>query len=134
MTYQTVEVQLGAMRPVWLPSAEKPEHLLIVRAAKVSGKPVFQGFAIDWSKLQSLLKDDVADLFPETQFIALPPGEPQRPERAMTARDPPTMRGSGRAARGTYAWSEPVSLQPPATPLLPIPFNRRRMALCGTPD
>ncbi len=85
MTYQTVEVQLGAMRPVWLPSAEKPEHLLIVRAAKVSGKPVFQGFAIDWSKLQALLKDEVADLFPETQFVALPPGEPQRPERAMTA-------------------------------------------------
>jgi len=85
MTYQTVEVQLGAMRPIWLPSAEKPEHLLIVRAAKVSGKPVFQGFAIDWPKLQALLKDEVADLFPETQFVALPPGEPQRPDRAMTA-------------------------------------------------
>jgi signal transduction histidine kinase len=84
-TYQTVEVQLGAMRPIWLPSAEQPEHLLMVRGAKVSGKPVFQGFAIDWPKLQAVLRDEVADLFPEPKFRPLPPGQPTHPDRAMTA-------------------------------------------------
>lgn len=84
VAYQTVEVQLGSMRPVWLPSAENPEYLLMVRGAKVGGKPVYQGFVIDWPKLQALLLDEVADLFPQTRFQPLPPGEPPHPERAMS--------------------------------------------------
>src|SRR5206468_2719949 len=47
MTFQTVEVQLGVMRPVWLPAADQPEWLFMVRGARVGGKPVYQGFAID---------------------------------------------------------------------------------------
>lgn len=83
--FKTVEVQLGAMRPVWLPSADQPEWLLMVRAANVDGKAVYQGFAIDWPKLQTVLKDAVADLFPEAKLVALPPGNPPHPDRAMTA-------------------------------------------------
>jgi hypothetical protein len=85
MTFQTVEVLLGAMRPVWLPSADQPESLLMVRGAKVGGKPVFQGFVVDWAKLQGLLKDEVADLFPDARMVPLPQGEPPHPDRAMTA-------------------------------------------------
>ncbi len=85
LAYQTVEVQLGAMRPIWVPSAEKPEQLLMVRGARVGGKPVYQGIVIDWPKLQGLLQDEVADLFPDAKFIPLPPGEPARPDRTMTA-------------------------------------------------
>lgn len=85
MTYQTVGVQLGTMRPVWLPSADQPEWLLMVRGAKVGAKPVYQGFAIDWPKLQELLKREVADLFPSARLIPLPQGEPPHPDRAMTA-------------------------------------------------
>lgn len=85
MSFQTVEVQLGAMRPVWLPSADQPEYLLMVRGAKVGDKPVFQGIVVDWTKLQGLLTDEVVDLFPEAKFAALPPGEPPHPDRAMTA-------------------------------------------------
>jgi signal transduction histidine kinase len=83
--YQTVDVQLGTLRPVWLPSADQPEALLMVRAAKVGGKPVYQGFAIDWPKLQTLLKAEVVDLFPDAQLVPLPPGEPPHPDRAMAA-------------------------------------------------
>ncbi|HVK08894.1 MAG TPA: HAMP domain-containing sensor histidine kinase [Gemmataceae bacterium] len=83
--YQTVEVQLGEMRPIWLPSADQPDHLVLVRGVKVGGKPVYQGFAIDWPKLQALLLDEVADLFPDARLVPLPPGEPKHPERAMTA-------------------------------------------------
>jgi signal transduction histidine kinase len=85
VAYQTVEVQLGGMRPVWLPGADRPEYLLMVRGAKVNEKSVYQGFVIDWPKLQALLLEEVADLFPETHFRALPPGVPPHPERAMTA-------------------------------------------------
>jgi Histidine kinase-, DNA gyrase B-, and HSP90-like ATPase/His Kinase A (phospho-acceptor) domain len=85
VVFQTVEVQLGAMRPVWLPGAEQPEFLLMVRGAQVSGKPVFQGFVIDWPKLQDMLLNEVVDLFPQTQFHPLPPGQPPHPDRAMTA-------------------------------------------------
>jgi Histidine kinase-, DNA gyrase B-, and HSP90-like ATPase/His Kinase A (phospho-acceptor) domain len=84
LSYQTVEVQLGDMRPVWLPSADQPEWLFMVRGAKVGGKPVFQGFAVDWTKLQVLLKDEVADLFPDAKMLPLPQGEPPHPDRAMT--------------------------------------------------
>jgi len=84
-SFQMVEVILGPMRPVWLPSAEKPEHLIMVRCAKVGGKPVFQGFVVDWPKLQSVLLDEVVDLFPDTRLTPLPPGEPPNPDRAMTA-------------------------------------------------
>jgi signal transduction histidine kinase len=85
VTFQTVEVQLGSMRPVWLPSAEQPEWLFMVRGAKVGGKPVYQGFAIDWPKLQVLLKEEVADLFPDARMVPLAQGEPPHPDRAMTA-------------------------------------------------
>jgi signal transduction histidine kinase len=85
LTYQTVEVQLGSMRPVWLPSAEQPEYLLMVRGAKVGEKPVYQGFVVDWAKLLVMLQDEVSDLFPDAKFEALPPGEPPNPDRAMSA-------------------------------------------------
>ncbi|HJZ60221.1 MAG TPA: HAMP domain-containing sensor histidine kinase, partial [Gemmataceae bacterium] len=85
LTYQTVEVQLGSMRPVWLPSAEQPEYLLMVRGAKVGEKPVYQGFVVDWAKLLVMLQDEVSDLFPDAKFAALPPGEPPHPDRAMSA-------------------------------------------------
>jgi signal transduction histidine kinase len=82
--YQTVEVQLGEMRAIWLPSAEQPDHLVLVRGVKVGGKPVYQGFEIDWPKLQAVLLEEVVGLFPEARLIPLPPGEPMHPERAMT--------------------------------------------------
>src|SRR5262245_26167682 len=85
LTYQTVEVQLGSMRPVWLPSAEQPEYLLMVRGAKVGEKPVYQGFVVDWAKLLVMLQDEVSDRFPDAKFAPLPPGEPPHPDRAMSA-------------------------------------------------
>jgi signal transduction histidine kinase len=83
--FKTVDVQLSEMHPIWLPSAENPEHLIMVRAAKVGDKPVYQGFLLDWPKLQDMLKDEIIDLFPNAQFQSLSPGEPPHPDRAMSA-------------------------------------------------
>jgi signal transduction histidine kinase len=83
--YRTVDIQLGEMRPIWLPSAEQPDHLLLVRGVKEGRQTVYQGFAIDWPKLQLVLQDEVEDQFPGARFVPLPPGEPPHPDRAMTA-------------------------------------------------
>ena len=84
ISVQTVEVQLGQLRPVWLPNAEHPENLILVRGATVNGRPVFQGILIDWNALQSMLLDEISDLFPDAGFKAIPAGEPANPDRSMT--------------------------------------------------
>lgn len=84
LAFQTVEVQLGAMRSIWLPTAEKPEFLMLVRGAEVGGKAAYQGISVDWPKLKELLRDEVSDLFPDADFRALPPGLPVHPELTMT--------------------------------------------------
>ncbi|WP_020473305.1 sensor histidine kinase [Zavarzinella formosa] len=85
ISLQTVEVQLGQLRPVWLPNSDKPEHLILIRGATVSGRAVYQGILIDWSSLQGLILEEISDLFPEATFKAIPAGEPVHPDRTMTA-------------------------------------------------
>lgn len=85
ISLQTVEVELGRLRPVWLPSYEHPEHLFLIRGAKVSNQLVYQGILIDWANLQQLLQDEIADLFPDATFKAISPGEPANPDRTMTS-------------------------------------------------
>ncbi len=84
ISLQTVEVQLGRLRPVWMPSAEKPEHLFLIRGASVNGRPVYQGILIDWNALKGLFQEEIGDLFPDATFKAIPAGEPANPDRTMT--------------------------------------------------
>ena len=80
-----VAVHLGSMRPQWLTAADGTEILVFVRAARLENKTVYQGVALDWSKLQTVLKEEVQDLFPEAKLVPVkdPTGVPR--ERAMTA-------------------------------------------------
>ncbi len=80
----TVEVQTGSMKPVWLPNRENPEHLLVVRAARIANRLVYQGYVIDWKKVQTILAEECADLFPKCKLIPLSSSAPLRPDRTMT--------------------------------------------------
>ncbi len=83
-TSQPIEVRLGSMRPLWLPNAQKPENLLMLRPAMVGNKPAFQGILLDWNRVSSLLKEAIFDLFPNAKLIPLPEGDHAHPERSMT--------------------------------------------------
>ncbi|MEZ6140306.1 MAG: HAMP domain-containing sensor histidine kinase [Zavarzinella sp.] len=80
--FQMVQVLLGPLKPVWLPSPEQPEDLLLVRAVSVAGRIRYQGIRIDWPQLQQSLAKDIQDLFPNAKLL---PGEfpPTRPEQSL---------------------------------------------------
>lgn len=88
---QPVDVELGSMMPLWLPSHENPKHLLLIRPAKVGNTAAYQGIVLDWIQLQDNLKANIADRFPDAKLIPVPPRaadaiiEPERMERSMTA-------------------------------------------------
>lgn len=80
-----IAVHLGSMRPQWLTAADGSEVLVLVRAAKLETKTVYQGVVLDWPRLQEVLLDEVRALFPDAKLVPVkdPTGVP--PERAMTA-------------------------------------------------
>ncbi len=81
----TVAVHLGSMRPQWLTAADGTELLVLVRAARLEIKTVYQGVVLDWPKLQTVLKEEVKDLFPEARLVAVKDPSAVSPERTMTA-------------------------------------------------
>jgi signal transduction histidine kinase len=83
LTGTVVAVRLGPMTPLWLPSAENPEHLLLVRLAQVGKKEVIQGVQLDWKTLESELTDTISDLFPSAKLLPIPDGQPEYPDRVM---------------------------------------------------
>lgn len=76
---------LGSMRPQWVTVPDGPEMLVLVRTAKVDNKDVCQGIILDWMKLESMLKDEVKDLFPEAKLIPVKDSTEISPDRVMTA-------------------------------------------------
>lgn len=80
-----VSVHLGSMRPQWIVAADGSETLVLVRAAKLNERTVYQGVILDWPKLEGVLKDEVRDLFPGARLVPVKDGAEVSPDRAMTA-------------------------------------------------
>jgi signal transduction histidine kinase len=81
-----VAVHLGSMHPVWITAADGSETLVVVRTARVENKKtVYQGVVLDWNQLQSALKEEVKDLFPEARLAPLKDLGGSSREEAMTA-------------------------------------------------
>jgi signal transduction histidine kinase len=78
-------VHLGPIRPHWLTAADGSEVLLLVRAARLEHKVVYQGVLLDWPRLRDGLREQVADLFPAATLTPVRDPDPITPERAMTA-------------------------------------------------
>lgn len=76
---QKVSVSQGAMVPIWLTREGQPERLAIARTVRIGEREVSQGVLLDWTKLQALLAEEVADIFPEATFEPEPnPGPAAR--------------------------------------------------------
>ncbi len=73
------DVRVGMMRPVWL-----KDQLLLVRRVESVGKPVVQCCWLDWERLDQLLRNEIADLFPGAGFVAVTNVEDANPARTST--------------------------------------------------
>lgn len=82
---RTVNIHLGSTRPQWITAADGTEMLVLVRAANLDGKTVYQGVVLDWPKLEQVLKEEVKDLFPDARLVPVRDAAGVSPDRAMTA-------------------------------------------------
>jgi signal transduction histidine kinase len=84
-----VDVNVSPLMPLWLDGEGGEPRLLLVRLVRLEdkefSKEVCQGVALDWPKLRSLLREQVADVFPEADLRPVRPGEAADPERTMSA-------------------------------------------------
>jgi signal transduction histidine kinase len=77
-------VHLGSMRTKWLTDSDGKELLVVVRPARLENKTVYQGVLLDWDHLRTLLREEVADDFPEADLV--PSREAtEAPQHQMTA-------------------------------------------------
>ena len=80
---QPVEVELGSMKPIWLPNHDEPKHLIVGRPVRVGEKLAYQGILLDWAKLQEILKSSIEDVFPDAKFIPREKTDPNHLDREM---------------------------------------------------
>jgi signal transduction histidine kinase len=76
---------LGSMRPQWISGTDGSDQLVLVRVAKVDGKDVSQGIILDWVTLETMLKNEVKDLFPDAKLIPVKETTDLSPDRVMTS-------------------------------------------------
>jgi signal transduction histidine kinase len=80
-----VAVHLGPMRPHWLTATDGSEVLVLVRAATLENKVVYQGVLLDWPAVRAVLAEMVADLFPAAELTPVRATDATIPEQTMTA-------------------------------------------------
>jgi signal transduction histidine kinase len=86
---ETVKVHVSPLMPLWLAAERDEPRLLLVRLVRLgdseSGPKVCQGIALDWPRLRALLREQVADIFPDAELRPVLPDTPADPERTMSA-------------------------------------------------
>ncbi len=78
-------IHLGSMRPQWVTAPDGSEMLVLVRAAKVDDKVVYQGVIVDWPTLSAALTEEIRPLFPQARLVPIKDSSAVYPDRAMTA-------------------------------------------------
>jgi len=81
---QPIAVQVGPLRSQWLSADDGSHYLILVRAARMEAKTIYQGIVLDWPQVQEQLQDLVQDIFPNSNFKRVLPGDTPNPELAMT--------------------------------------------------
>ena len=83
---QPLAVHLGSLHPQWITAPDGSEVLVLVRTARVENKKtIYQGVALDWVKVQTALKDEVKELFPEAKLVPVKEKNASMREQSMTA-------------------------------------------------
>ncbi len=80
-----IAVHPGPMRPQWLTLADGSEILVLVRSARLEGKVVYQGVALDWSRLQMVLQEEIKGIFPEGTLLPVKDPNGVSRDRTMAA-------------------------------------------------
>jgi signal transduction histidine kinase len=78
-----VTVSMGSMAPLWLNTDGQPDRLVMARLVKIGEREVCQGVLLDWPKLQTVLADEISDIFPEPTFEPEPNPQPADSQRVM---------------------------------------------------
>jgi signal transduction histidine kinase len=79
----SVEVNVGSLTPFWLTSDAGDDWLLLVRIVRIGSKEICQGIVLDGPRVETLLADEVRDIFPEARLLPVREDIPANPERAM---------------------------------------------------
>ena len=80
-----VAVHIGPMRARWIADAAGTQHLFLLRMVKLGARVVYQGVAVDWSKLRASLKSELGDIFPDAELHPIAADTDAAHERTMTA-------------------------------------------------
>jgi signal transduction histidine kinase len=78
------EVRVGSLTPFWVTAEGDEDWLLLVRIIHFDTREICQGIVLDWRRLETLLADEVRDLFPDARVLPAREGTPLDPEHAMT--------------------------------------------------
>jgi signal transduction histidine kinase len=78
-----IDIRMSELRPLWLEVGGESQ-LLLVRLVRVGDdRQVCQGVVLNWGKLNSLLLQQVQDIFPDAELSPVSAGAPIDPERTM---------------------------------------------------
>ena len=78
-------VKLSPMVPLWVPSNQDAEQLVLLRLVSIEDKETCQGVVLDGPRLQAVLAEEVIDLFPDAHLVPVRETVTEPSERQMTA-------------------------------------------------
>jgi signal transduction histidine kinase len=92
---EEVDVRLSPLMPVWLTPEQTAPRLLWARLVKIGQHEICQGILLDWERLQQVLAQEIADLFPAAHFEPVLLGMSFDPDRTMSTLRVELVPGSG---------------------------------------
>ncbi|HMF12851.1 MAG TPA: hypothetical protein VKE94_11110, partial [Gemmataceae bacterium] len=101
----SVPVSRGPLVRTWLTNPDREDWLIAARLVHVGEREVCQGILLDWSRLQKVLGDEVADLLPNARFEPIHEMPPAHPERAMINLPIDVVPGMGPLALADPGWT-----------------------------